>query len=189
MKTVLLSVVVSTILAQTPTIALCQDFPVDLQSLRKQGASWLDTESSEGYTGAIYATEEGEIVFKGHLRRGRLHGRYEDYRSESNSVGGKQYEKGNYYEGQRGGSFEVYRGNGKVSEKGIYLDGVRHGPYLAYHDNLKLWIRTEYVSGSWEGFYESFDRDGSVIAEGYYKGNSQCGIWMQNGKTVKHPPC
>jgi antitoxin component YwqK of YwqJK toxin-antitoxin module len=188
-KTTLLSIIVSTILLGTPVVAFSQDFPVDLQSLRKEKDSWLNPESMEGYTGAVYSVEEGEIVFKGHLKEGHFHGRYEDYRSKPDSFGSKGYERGTYEEGSRAGSFEVYSSNGKLLEKGIYLNGVRDGPYSAYHDNMRIWIKTAYILGRWNGPYESFDRDGALVSKGHYRADSQCGVWVQRGKTIGYPPC
>jgi antitoxin component YwqK of YwqJK toxin-antitoxin module len=143
----------------------------------------------ELYDGAVYKMEEGEIVFKGHLRNGLFHGRYEEYHSRVDSLSSRGYERGTYEYGHREGGFEVYESVGKLSEKGRYLRGVRHGPYLAYHDNMSLWIKTEYIAGRWEGPYESFDRKGNLVAKGHYKKNSQCGLWVQEGEMVEYPPC
>ena len=182
MKTFLIVVVVSTIFAQTPERAVSQVFPVDLEDLTKYKDRWLDPESMDGYNGAVYDIEEGEIVFKGHLRSGQLHGRYEEYHSRG-------FERGSYQEGKREGTFEVYSVKGKLSEKGIYQNGVRNGLYFAYHDNMRVWIKTEYAKGSWEGPYESFDATGNLISRGHYKANFQCGSWTQKGKVVEYPPC
>lgn len=189
MKKVFIGVLVSAIFVQSPGETLSQVFPVDLESLKKERSYWLNPESMEVYDGAVYKMEEGEIVFKGHLRNGLFHGRYEEYHPKVDSLGSRGYERGTYEEGHREGGFEVYESVGKLSEKGRYLRGVRHGPYLAYHDNMSLWIKTEYIEGRWEGPYESFDRNGKLVAKGRYKKNLQCGLWIQEGKMVEYPSC
>ncbi len=189
MKTISCSFIISIILLQFSGEVLAQAFPVDLESLKREENLWLDPHSKEGYNGAVYETEAGEIVFKGHLKNGWLHGRFEDYHLRSDSLGSKGYEKGSYENGQRNGEFEVYGTTGKLSEKGTYLMGLRHGPYSAYHDNSRLWIKTTYVEGNWEGSYESFDRTGILVAKGYYKTDFQCGLWIVKGKKVEFPSC
>ena len=60
-----------------------------------------------------------------------------------------------------------------------YWDGDRKICYGGYH----------YIEGRWEGPYESFDRNGKLLAKGRYKKNLQCGLWVQEGKMVEYPPC
>lgn len=85
--------------------------------------------------------------------------------------------RGSIKNGHRVGPWIVYHDNGQLFTKGLYNEnGEKEGLWVSYWDNGQLWDKGEFKNGMMKGYWESYERDGSIS-------NFMTGTW-KNGKKI-----
>ena len=113
-----------------------------------------DTDSTVGFS------KEGELTYKGNLKRGQPHGLWTTYFSD-----GKPLWEGYKREGVNHGTFTMWYENGRKRIEGSYENGLKHGRSIAWHQNGVKWQQKSYHLGNPVGKWKTWDKKGILTSE------------------------
>ncbi|RJE74091.1 toxin-antitoxin system YwqK family antitoxin [Reichenbachiella sp. MSK19-1] len=83
------------------------------------------------------------------------------------NFGNKIDEQGEYYQGNRNGSWTVYHSNGMPKTITSYVNGIKHGAHLELDNRGELTLMANYVNGYLDGEHTSYQR-GKKAETRYY---------------------
>ena len=133
----------------------------DLGDLMRRGDVYLQPETREAYTGAVFARfEEGMISESGVLENGKKEGRY-----------------------------EYFYLSGRIRMLETYNGGILEGPTETYFKNEQLADKGAYREGEWDGPYEAYWVRGWLAERGNWSLGERCGDWISFGQTIMYPAC
>jgi len=115
--------------------------------------------------------ENGKILGQGEKKRRELE--FENYWSN-----GQLRAKGNYYKGNRVGTWKFYNQYGVLtSEEPHNEEGELHGEALNYFDNGQLETSIMYKDGERHGLLKDYFRNGTLYKTGYMYEGQSVGEW------------
>ena len=89
----------------------------------------------------------------------------------------KSYE-GEYFKGNRNGTWKHYYANGNKSIDERYSNGVREGLYTNYFKNGLVDTKITYSNDLKNGYYNGYYQNGALYSEGWYRNGQKQGYWF-----------